>query len=146
MAKPRPRNNVSGPAWPMLLIPPVAPVLGSAVAGALVGATYFCKLTFINAQGETTPGPEASFAVPTNSVLTVAAPVNPVSSNPSIQFAPTGYNVYVSTGSGTETKQNGSPIAMGTPWQMSNTGLIVGAAAPVQNTTQISGFKHRTVG
>ncbi|UDL89843.1 hypothetical protein LGH82_00020 [Mesorhizobium sp. PAMC28654] len=46
----------------------------------------------------------------------------------------TGWNIYVSTSAGTETRQNASPIATGVAWVEPNTGLIAGAALPGVNT------------
>lgn len=105
---------------------PGAPVLSQSVAGALAAATYYVKTTFVTAVGETIPSPESNFAVSINNVLNVAAP--------SAAGAPagcTGWNVYVSTATGTETKQNGStPIALGTAWVEPTSGLVAGTALP----------------
>lgn len=112
------------------LAAPGAPVLASAVSGALGATTYFVKTTYVNAFGETLASVEASLAVAANSVLVVDSP-------PALAGA-TGYNVYVSTATGTETKQNTTAIAIGTNWQEPNTGLIAGAALPGANTTALS--------
>lgn len=112
---------------------PAAPTLSQTPAGALAATTYFVKITYVNAAGETTPSAEASLAVSVNNVLVVTSPSNPGGSV-------TGYNVYVSTSTGTETKQNGgTPIAIGTNWTEPTSGLVSGAALPGSNTAQISG-------
>lgn len=104
----------------------------SATAGGALGATtYFVKITFVNSTGETLAGPETSLAVAANNVLNVAAP-------PSPPAGATGWNVYVSTATGTETKQNGGvPIPIANAWVEPTTGLVAGAALPGANTTAI---------
>lgn len=109
------------------VLTPTMTALGSSVAGSLAAATYFVRITGVGSSGETQPSTEASFAVPANSVLTVASPAT----TPGMDH----YNVYVSTSTNTETKQNASPIALGTSWTMPTTGLISGAALPTINTT-----------
>jgi hypothetical protein len=112
---------------------PAAPSLSSVVGGALAGATYYVKVTYIDPKdgslpaGETLPSSEASLAVSANHLLSVASPaqVNGV----------TSYNVYVGTSSGSEQLQNASPIAIGTNWTLPTSGLISGAAPPTQSTS-----------
>jgi len=100
-------------------------------AGSLGATTYYVRSTWVTSSGETTAGTETSLAVSANNVLNVAAPSSP----------PTGvlgWNVYVSNsvgGSGQETKQNSTPIALGTAWVEPNTGLTTGAFVPASNTT-----------
>lgn len=103
--------------------PTSGPVLASTASGALASATYYVRLTYVTAAGESLPGPEASLFVPANSVLQVISPTG-------VPGSVTGYNVYVSTATGTEAKQNSSPIAIGTNWQEPNSGLVSGAAVP----------------
>ena len=79
--------------------PGSAPTLSQFPAGStfqsgtsnLPAATYFVKVTYITAWGETTPSAEASLAVTAGNYLYVAPPA------PSATQAPyvTGYNVYV---------------------------------------------------
>lgn len=110
------------------ICPPVNGALTQTVAGALAGATYFVRSTYVNSAGETLASPETSLAVSANNVLNVASPAASVGA--------TGWNVYVSTATGTETRQNGAnPIAIGSPWVEPNTGLVAGAALPGANTT-----------
>jgi hypothetical protein len=88
---------------------------------------YFVKITYVTASGETTPSSEASLAVAASHVLSVASPA--------ASTGAIGWTVYVSTASGAETKQNASPLAIGTAWQEPNAGLVAGAAPPAVNTT-----------
>lgn len=106
---------------------PAAPILSATAGGTIAATTYFVKITYVTAAGETLPSAEASLAVAVNNVLNVASPA--------AQTGVTGYNVYVSTATGTETKQNTSPIAIGTAWVEPTTGLIAGAAVPTANTS-----------
>lgn len=108
---------------------PINGVLSATAGGALAGATYFVRSTWVNSTGETLASVETSLAVAANNVLNVAAPASP-------PFGATGWNVYVSTTTGTETRQNGGvPIAINTAWVEPTTGLVAGAALPGGNTT-----------
>lgn len=122
---------VSGPTMGTQPSTPAAPTLSQVVAGALAATTYFVKLTYVYASGESLAGAEANFAVSINNVLVVTPPSTPNGANG--VAAATGYNVYVSNtaggGSGAETKQAG-PIALGTAWTEPNTGLVGGAVPP----------------
>lgn len=100
--------------------------LTSVASGSLAGATYYVRSTYVTAAGETTPAPETNAVVAINHVLNVASPAT--------ETGATGWNVYVSTSAGTETRQNTTPIAIGTAWQEPNTGLIAGNALPNVNT------------
>jgi hypothetical protein len=106
--------------------PAAAPTLSQVAGGTIAATTYFAKITYVNALGETLASAESSLAVAANSVLRIASP--PASGDA------TGYNVYVSTATGTETKQNAVPIAIGTAWTEPTTGLIAGAAVPASST------------
>ncbi|OYV61584.1 MAG: hypothetical protein B7Z69_00535 [Actinobacteria bacterium 21-73-9] len=116
-------------AWDTVVtIPaPATPTLGTVSGGTLSGATYYVKITYVNGIGETLPSTEASEAVPANSLLVV--------DSPTAQAGATGYNVYVSTTTGTETKQTPTPIAIGTNWTLPTTGLVTGGPLPTTNTT-----------
>lgn len=107
--------------------PANAPTLVSVAGGTLTGTTYYVKVTYVNATGETLASSEASLAVATNFLLSVSAP-------PALGSA-TGYNVYVSTTTGAEQKQNSSPIPLGAAWILPTTGLVAGSSVPGSNTT-----------
>lgn len=98
--------------------PPSAPTLTEVSSGSLPGNTYYVVVTYVNATGETLASSESPQLVDPNYVLHVASP--------SSVGTATGYNVYVSTSSGTEVKQNSSPITLGTAWQEPTTGLTAG--------------------
>lgn len=111
---------VPGPQGPL-----AAPALSQSAGGALTATTYYAKVTYVFANGtESGASPESNFAATANEVLNVASPP----AAPGV----TGYNVYVSNtaggASGAETKQNVSPIAIGTPWVEPTSGLVVGTA------------------
>ena len=128
----RPDYIHQGPGnfWMNLQVPgPVGPLAGPTLtqssSGALTATTYYAKLTYVYSNGVESGGsPETNLAVSANNVLNVASPP----AAPGVS----GYNVYVSNtaggGSGAETKQNTSAIAIGTPWVEPGTGLIVGVA------------------
>ncbi len=115
---------------------PATPVLSSVAGGTLAATTYFVKITYVNPSGETAPSTEASLAVLANNLLVVTSPA-------ANQNA-TGYNVYVSTTSNTETKQNATPIAIGTNWTEPTTGLVTGAAMPTADTTACAPWFNTT--
>lgn len=112
---------------PAALAAPAAPTLSQSSGGALSAATYYAQISYVNAFGETVASAEASLAVSANNVLTVSSPANVTGA--------TGWNVYVGSTSGTETKQNTSPLAIGTNWTEPTSGLITGAALPSSNST-----------
>jgi len=129
-------DNVAGALCPKsiyacshyaVLSAPSAPTLGSAAGGALGATTYYVKISYVTQGGETLASAESSLAVAANNVLTVTSP--------SASGQATGYNVYVSTATGTETKQNASTISIGTGWTEPTSGLISGSAVPGSNTT-----------
>ena len=109
------------------LTAPSAPTLSSASGGTIAATTYYVKTTYLTADGETTPSTESSLAVAADYLLVVDSPASSVGA--------TGYNVYVSTATGTETKQNSAPIAIGTNWTEPTTGLVSGSALPTSNTS-----------
>lgn len=107
--------------------PPNFVYLSDVSGGSISQTEYYVKLTYASSTTETTGGTEYSYAVPANYVLKVQSP-------PIWQGA-TGYNVYVSTSSGSETLQNSAPIAFGTNWTEPTSGLVSGASLPGSNTT-----------
>jgi hypothetical protein len=107
---------VPGPSGPL-----AAPTLTQSAGGSLAATTYYAKTTYVYANSQESGGsPENTLATSASEVLNVASP-------PQVPGA-IGYNVYVSNtaggGSGAETRQNASPIAIGTPWIEPTTGLI----------------------
>src|SRR6185437_12570173 len=106
---------------------PTNGALSQTSSGTLAATTYYVRSTWVTANGETTGATETSLAVSVNNVLIVAAPGSPPA-------GVTGWNVYVSTSTGTETKQNSSSIGTSTAWTEPSTGLISGSALPGTNT------------
>jgi hypothetical protein len=126
---------VSGPNANTLIPQPPAASLSETPGGALTGATYYVRLTYSSATGQTTPGPEASLAVDDNNLLVVQSP--PGQLGPHGHPLPiTGYNVFVSTSPGTETKQ-AAQVPLGTVWTMPTTGLVSGGTWPPFNMASI---------
>lgn len=108
---------------------PAAPTLGTTSGGTITGATYYAKVTYVGGFGETEPSGETSQAISTNNLLTLTSPA--------ASGDATGYNVYVSTASGTEALQNAAPIAIGTGWTQPTTGLVAGTTPPTINPNAI---------
>jgi len=106
--------------------PTAAPGLSQVSGGSLPQTTYFVEFTYVNATGETLPGAESSLLVNADNLLVVASPAAAAGA--------TGWNVYVSTSTGTETLQ-ASDIAIGTSWTEPVSGLITGVVVPTVNTT-----------
>lgn len=107
---------------------PSAPSLSAVTAGSLVGATYYVKVTYLNAySSETTASSESFLAVATGDLLVVASPA--------VLSGAVSYNIYVSTSVGTETLQNPVPYAIGSDWILPTSGLISGTALPTRNAT-----------
>ena len=106
--------------------PTVTPTTGT---GSLAGGNYYVKVTYTDPAGETTGSAETGpINLSATGELTVTAPA----------FAPddeTGYNVYIGTTSGGETKQNASPVGVGTNYVQS-AALGAGSAVPGANTTK----------
>lgn len=113
---------------PSVLLPPTQPTASTSTSsGTLASGTYYAVVTYVNSYGETTGSPEsAAIVLSATGTITINSPV--VSGNAS------GYNVYMSQTSGTETKQNGTPIVIGTNYSQS-VPLTAGAALPSSNTT-----------
>ena len=107
--------------------PPSAPSLSYTSGGVISATTYYAKITYVTSGGETLASSESSLLVILNNLLVVTSP--------STVSGATGWNIYVSNSSGTETLQNLSPQALGTDWTMPTSGLIAGAALPSANTT-----------
>ncbi len=124
----------SGRPWldvrcPLTLFPPPQPSLSSVAGGLIAAATYSVKVTYVNASGETAGSAETSLAVAASSLLSV--------SSPPAYLDATGWNVYVATASGSETKQNSSPIAIGTAWTEPASGLAAGSTPPAASTASV---------
>ena len=111
---------------------PATPTTGSISGGSLGSTTYYVKITYVDATGETIASSEATQAVTANHLLTVTSP-------PASGLA-TGWNVYVSTTSGAETLQNVAPIGIGANWTEPTSGLVAGVSPPANNQTGFQCF------
>lgn len=106
--------------------PRVAPVVNTnIVSGTLAAGTYYVVYTYKTSLSETYYSAETTINLPSIGSLIISAPtLQPASA--------TGYNVYISSATGTETKQ-GTVTGWGTFTQSS--ALISGAALPSVNST-----------
>ncbi|MGC2234259.1 MAG: hypothetical protein WBA09_22350 [Candidatus Acidiferrum sp.] len=130
-----PQNIHQGPGnlWFNVAVPGssgplAAPSLSSTAGGTLTATTYYAKVTYVYANGTESAGsPESNLAVIADDVLNIASP-------PAVAGA-TGWNAYVSNtaegGSGAETRQNTTPIAIGTAWVEPTSGLITTNPGPL---------------
>ena len=116
---------------------PAAPSLSSTSGGTLAAATYYVKIAYVNAAGAVgQTSAEASLSVLADNLLNVASPA--------ALSGATGYNVYVSTTTGTETLQNVSPIAIGTAWTEPTSGLVTGAVPDTTLATLANDYASPT--
>ncbi len=99
--------------------PSSAPTLSYVAGGTLAATTYYVKVTWMDSAGESFASPEASLAVPADDVLVVDSPASGGA------LSDQGWNVYVSTATGTETEQNlwDSAIAIGANWTEATSGI-----------------------
>jgi len=125
-----PSATLNGPLSLPPLVTPASPTLSSIAGGALGAATNYVRITIVEtSMGETLASIETSLALAASQLLVVPAPSKPSTANA------VGWNVYVGTASGTETKQNSSTLAFGTAWTEPTTGLIAGSALPAFNNS-----------
>ncbi len=118
-------NTVTSTAY--TIAAPTNGALTQTAGGSLAATTYYVKSTWVTASGQTTGSTETSLAVSASNVLNVAAPASPPANA-------TGWDVYVSTATGTETLQ-ASDIGTTTAWVEPTSGLVTGAALPTTNTS-----------
>src|SRR5437588_5949218 len=114
-------GNIVGNPDPLAL-----PALSTNTAsGTLAAATYFVKITYNGAGGETVASPEASVVLSAQGTVIVTAPVlQPASA--------TGYKVYIPSTTGTETLQ---ATVTGFGNYSQSVPLAAGAALPGSNTS-----------
>lgn len=116
------------------ITPPGVPTLSQTAGGTRAAQTYYVKVAYVNATGEIGElSAESTLAVSADFLLTVSSPA----ASPSITVSgssgeaseATGYMVYASNTSGTETLQTTTPISIGTSWTEPTTGLVTGTSA-----------------
>lgn len=114
-------GNIVGVPDPLAL--PVLTVNTS--SGTLPAANYYVKLVYVSMSGKSLPSPEASTVLSAMGTLNINAPlIHPTSA--------TGYAVYISSSSGTETLQ-GTVTGWGQFQQ--STFLATGATLPTVNSS-----------
>jgi hypothetical protein len=116
---------------------PETPLLGYEPGGSIAATRYYVTVTFVDSNGgESSSSEEGIIVVPAGYLLTVQV-AQPVFLYTATGVAYTSYNVYVSTASGDETKQNGSvPIMLTQIWTMPTSGIVAGSSAPVNSTLE----------
>lgn len=110
-----------------LFNPTTATTLTTSGSGSLGAGTYYVVYTFYDAAAhETLASPEVVGTLSATGSLVVASPAS------GLPASAVGINVYISTTSGTETKQGS---ATGTAAYTQSSALISGSALPASNTT-----------
>lgn len=112
-----------------LTAPVSQPTVSSVAGGSLGATTYYIKTAYFDsAENFSAPSPEQSLGVAANHLLVVDSPPS--------QAGASGWGVFVSTSSGTETWQNGGGgWQIGTNWTEPTSGLISGNPCPTTNQT-----------
>jgi hypothetical protein len=100
-------------AWPLVSVPspalttpPLAPTLTAGGAGSLAAGTYYGRVTYVTATGETAASQETAVSVGATGSATFAAPL------PDFYGIATGWNIYFGNKSYGEVKINVSPAQM----------------------------------
>lgn len=92
-------------------------------------ATYYVRVSYVTAYGESTPSPEASHTLTGNDELLVVA-------SPPSAAGVTGWNVYVGASSGDDQLQNGVALAIGSSWTMPGNGIYLSGTRTQQTDSQ----------
>lgn len=112
--------------------PTTAPVVGSAVSGALAQHTVHAARTLVTESGtETLPTATGSAVIALNSVAVI----------PTATFVDgaIGWNCYAGTVAGRLCKQNDEPVAFGSSYQEPDTGVVDNPNAPSPPTANTTG-------
>lgn len=125
-------------AWSYLstLYSPVTGSVTSYQGGSFTSSrNYFIRCTFLTASGETLPNAESEYTVQNsifnNNLLQVSPPTN-------IPTGATGWNLYIGLTTGSEKKQNSTPLALTANWKEPSTGLVNLGSLPVADTSLLS--------
>ncbi|MGH9619658.1 MAG: hypothetical protein ACRD45_08125 [Bryobacteraceae bacterium] len=103
---------------------PPTPLL-SVLTGNLPAQSIFIQTAWVDRNGnEGSPSPENGFVLGNDSSVTVAILANTASAPP----AAAGWSVYGGTSEGSLTRQNATPLAIGSTWHMPDSGLAFGGA------------------
>ncbi len=137
-------GSYSQSGWSYLdsLVTPSQGAIKSVLGGSYTATrNYFVQCTFTTASGETLPNAESSFQIVYTSsgpaggkkhLLQVLPPVSPPP-------GATGWNIYVTVGAtGTEKKQNASPLALSANYNEPSSGLLNLGTVPVTDTSGLS--------
>jgi hypothetical protein len=124
--------TIAAPSAPVLS--QYTPTSDSHVKGVTTNTTFFVTTTYVTTSGETVASAESSLLVTAGNLLTVASPAHDAGGYAN------GWNVYISTTTGTETIQNLVSGAVITPLQFGQSfilsALVNGPAVPpLSNTT-----------
>lgn len=117
--------------WPIIgvanatgIAPPAPPTLVSVAGGSLAARTLFVRISYSSPFGETAASLESSVSLAANTLLQVSPPAQDGGAQA------TGWNVYVSAATTTETLQTSSPLTFAQTWSEPGTGFVVGSVVP----------------
>ncbi|HEX7363295.1 MAG TPA: hypothetical protein VF283_22625 [Bryobacteraceae bacterium] len=103
---------------------PPMPLL-SVLTGSLSAQSIFIQTAWVDRNGnESAPSPENGFVLGNDSSVTVAILANTASA----PAAAAGWSVYGGTSEDKLTRQNAAPLAIGSTWQMPDSGFAFGTA------------------
>jgi hypothetical protein len=114
---------LASPPSPAGTTPPLAPQLTAGSGGSLAAGTYYARLSYVTANGETAASLESSVIVGASGSIAITAPIA------DLYAAATGWNVYVGTRSYGETRQTVSPQPMAGNFTLTSLSTA-GAAVP----------------
>lgn len=118
---------------------PSAPAVATPSSGGSLAATVQAsvEVTYVNAKGETTASSATNETAPTSGTCPSSGNCQMIVTSPAASGDAVSYNVYANTCAAapcsTLTKQNASPVAIGTNYTW--TTLTSGAGAPASNTS-----------
>lgn len=104
---------------------PATPTISTGT-GSFQASSIFAQVTWVDRLGN-----ESAPSSISGSILNGSASirVSMAENGSSVPTAAVGWNVYASTSQGGLTLQNNSPVSIGSPWQMPNSGLVAGATS-----------------
>ncbi len=123
---------------------PDPPVWNSDTAGgSLANRFYYITTTIVDSNGgESQPSEEARVFVPAGYLITIEPPQLLMATESASGVQYNQWNLYISESTGTETKQNATPLSISNSWTEPVTGPInTGGSAPLTNTLeQVYGY------
>jgi hypothetical protein len=138
------RDTLQLKRWPLTTTPslagtapPQAPVLSAVASAGAAASSWYVRLTYVTATGETAASLETTLACAANFTVQIAAPgADPLG-------LATGYNVYVAASAFAEVRQTASPVAVTSPYTLTN--FAAGGASPPNALTLVETHADKIV-